>query len=34
VPVPWQIDAGPGFTVSAKEFTQTVDGSLADPSGN
>jgi hypothetical protein len=31
VPGPWQIDVVLDLTVSGKEFTQTVNGSLADP---
>jgi hypothetical protein len=31
VPGPWQIDVVLDLTVSGKEFTQTVYGSLADP---
>ena len=31
VPGPWQIDVVLDLTVSGKEFTQTVSGSLADP---
>jgi hypothetical protein len=31
VPGPWQIDVVLNLTVSGKEFTQTMYGSLADP---
>ena len=31
VPGPWQIDVVLNLTVSGKEFTQTVSGSLTDP---